>query len=1111
MDDEKYKYKSLEVLDDLFKDTIIKLQENSKVKENNLINNNILLDKLFQDTILNNPTHEKNTLNNPGKTNEEFLNELFNETVQSKIKYEGSLFNRQNPLDDSHFNPKEEKFNKISLNNDIFKYLDDQSDIHEDEKIGSSPQKKDSNILFNDLKHEKTNKNNFFKDNDPLKTKANYDINFDIDQMLMELNMNINQCSDNVKDTKDIIKDSQTTLNVSNNELVIKNPTQDNKNKIIIKNNFFTENVKHFSESNAEISSPTDRKKSNNNEENKINLNKNNDKNFSFVKPQSNLTVNSILDKNEDPFKQNNTNILKIENICPLKNNNIEINGVKNDVKNDFDIDDLSSINFEKNNQSEIIEKTISFNEKSENNIIKSHNNKIFESQRQLPFTNKNFELNNSISPVKETDRTTEFKHLNRKGSLQRIDNDNYKFNNKKNKSPVSERIFEKDNIQTNNEVKIFSPLNTINENPQLIQTNNIINTPISQREKNSFTKTNQEIEYQPHPLLLIDKEDNSLVKDKKVVERVIFDESKGKDQTYINEKEALNINNNEIFESKDVIPNVKENDSQKDPELNLLIPDKIKLDVDLKSINKVIEPIPISKEQDVEKVILSEEKTSNPLNLNNKNIIPETCSSEKLSFSNQNPESDQKRVKKIIIKDEEKTENQGNINFPDKNILKGHDNNLSSRSNKVLDQVKSIEKKIKTSTKSNREFTSIETKKNDSISSNKLNSSKKNKNNIRSNKKLAHINTINLDKSEKNLLINSNDVFFKPKEDSIKSNSDIKLVDSNNDKQKNIPKMTENEFLLTDQEDNNVIVSNLQSDKMKNKSFPPASNNINIDEKNIPKDNNLIDNTEKLAQNKLDSKKKIINLNPPQIENHDSKEIDTNKIDKYNDKENDILLTDQEDNNVIVSNLQSDKMKNKSFPPVSNNINIDEKNIPKNNNLIDNTEKLAQNKLDCKKKIINLNPPQIDNHDSKEIDTNKIDKYNDKQPENKLPYDIIKTETSVKGDRIPNNNVEIPNDKPTKITNYNDAIDKPKKIKLDYRRDTKEKFYGKIVIGKEYDHNLKLKKDFIFADKFFTALNNAELEICFIGMPEYFTVKEDVLNSELKIINATLTKCKIL
>ena len=1017
MDDEKYKYKSLEVLDDLFKDTIIKLQENSKVKENNLINNNILLDKLFQDTILNNPTHEKNTLNNPGKTNEEFLNELFNETVQSKIKYEGSLFNRQNPLDDSHFNPKEEKFNKISLNNDIFKYLDDQSDIHEDEKIGSSQQKKDSNILFNDLNHEKTNQNSFFKDNDPLKTKANYDINFDIDQMLMELNMNINQCSDNVKDTKDIIKDSQTTLNVSNNELVIKNPTQDNKNKIINKNNFFTENVKHFSESNAEISSPTDRKKSNNNEENKINLNKNNDKNFSFVKPQSNLTVNSILDKNEDPFKQNNTNILKIENICPLKNNNIEINGVKNDVKNDFDIDDLSSINFEKNNQSEIIEKTISFNEKSENNIIKSHNNKIFESQRQLPFTNKNFELNNSISPVKETDRTTEFKHLNRKGSLQRIDNDNYKFNNKKNKSPVSERIFEKDNIQTNNEVKIFSPLNTINENPQLIQTNNIINTPISQREKNSFTKTNQEIEYQPHPLLLIDKEDNSLVKDKKVFERVIFDESKGKDQTYINEKEALNINNNEIFESKDVIPNVKENDSQKDPELNLLIPDKIKLDVDLKSINKVIEPIPISKEQDVEKVILSEEKTSNPLNLNNKNIIPETCSSEKLSFSNQNPESDQKRVKKIIIKDEEKTENQGNINFPDKNILKGHDNNLSSRSNKVLDQVKSIEKKIKTSTKSNREFTSIETKKNDSISSNKLNSSKKNKNNIRSNKKLAHINTINLDKSEKNLLINSNDVFFKPKEDSIKSNSDIKLVDSNNDKQKNIPKMTENEFLLTDQEDNNVIVSNLQSDKMKNKSFPPASNNINIDEKNIPKDNNLIDNTEKLAQNKLDSKKKIINLNPPQIENHDSKEIDTNKIDKYNDK----------------------------------------------------------------------------------------------QPENKLPYDIIKTETSVKGDRIPNNNVEIPNDKPTKITNNNDAIDKPKKIKLDYRRDTKEKFYGKIVIGKEYDHNLKLKKDFIFADKFFTALNNAELEICFIGMPEYFTVKEDVLNSELKIINATLTKCKIL
>ena len=195
MDDEKYKYKSLEVLDDLFKDTIIKLQENSKVKENNLINNNILLDKLFQDTILNNPTHEKNTLNNPGKTNEEFLNELFNETVQSKIKYEGSLFNRQNPLDDSHFNPKEEKFNKISLNNDIFKYLDDQSDIHEDEKIGSSQQKKDSNILFNDLNHEKTNQNSFFKDNDPLKTKANYDINFDIDQMLMELNMNINQCS----------------------------------------------------------------------------------------------------------------------------------------------------------------------------------------------------------------------------------------------------------------------------------------------------------------------------------------------------------------------------------------------------------------------------------------------------------------------------------------------------------------------------------------------------------------------------------------------------------------------------------------------------------------------------------------------------------------------------------------------------------------------------------------------------------------------------------------------------------------------------------------------------------------------------------------------------
>ena len=32
-------------------------------------------------------------------------------------------------------------------------------------------------------------------------------------------------------------------------------------------------------------------------------------------------------------------------------------------------------------------------------------------------------------------------------------------------------------------------------------------------------------------------------MKDKKVVERVIFDESKGKDQTYINEKEALNIN----------------------------------------------------------------------------------------------------------------------------------------------------------------------------------------------------------------------------------------------------------------------------------------------------------------------------------------------------------------------------------------------------------------------------------------------------------------------------------------------------------------------------------------------------------------------------------------
>ena len=164
--------------------------------------NNSLLDKFFQDTQSNNNDQKRNII--PLKASEDLLKEFFDESLQSKTNNQGnSLIIKRNQLDDSILKPKSSENKQNNEHNDIFQFLDDQSDFEDNGSYRFSQAKQESIV---DKDNQK--KNNFLSDDNMFKKETNKDLNFDLDNMLLELNKNIEQSSNNLRNYKDNLVDN---------------------------------------------------------------------------------------------------------------------------------------------------------------------------------------------------------------------------------------------------------------------------------------------------------------------------------------------------------------------------------------------------------------------------------------------------------------------------------------------------------------------------------------------------------------------------------------------------------------------------------------------------------------------------------------------------------------------------------------------------------------------------------------------------------------------------------------------------------------------------------------------------------------------------------------
>lgn len=222
----------------------------------------------------------------------------------------------------------------------------------------------------------------------------------------------------------------------------------------------------------------------------------------------------------------------------------------------------------------------------------------------------------------------------------------------------------------------------------------------------------------------------------------------------------------------------------------------------------------------------------------------------------------------------------------------------------------------------------------------------------------------------------------------------------------------------------------------------------------------------------------------------------------KKNNSENEFSLLGKKSINEKEGNHKSDNnTRNDDF----SHVNVEEKNLVTIKSYTNSPDKLSQNFLDYDAIYLNLQVPEkeVDRNDQRDI--KKINQYSYTEPESKL----IEKEPFSLADILPNNNDSLP-------VKINETCNAPlenslQKIKLDYKRQISEKYYGKITIGKENEKNLKQKKDFIFLDKVFTELKNSNIKISFDKMPDYNNVTEDFVNVELNKIFKNLNGNKLI
>lgn len=1106
-----------------------------------LANNNSILDRFFMDT--HGTTNNQEKIQNNYNT-DDLLNKLFNDTLQSKSKN----ITKPNWFEDSIINTKP---NNKPQENDIFGYLDEQSLFEDNHSIRPSLQNKDP-IKVNDK-----SSNDIF--NEPIKSSNKMDINVDLDKMLMELNKNLESNANNLKNFNDnlneniqkqdnIMNSSFNLLIYENNKEIKNNVSYTNKDNNVnqvydltkspslLKENDF----KYKDTKNVPSNLINDVIKTNYLRTDSIGNNS-----FNVLNKSNNINVmdNSIKlreDTNKSQLGKIERNMMKEEN---NKLNLTKLSKNENFLKDEFDNSKVSKASKKEIIVKEELDKSniskISKNDKISNKITNNKNEFVYnlpdvsirkENERNEIQQNSFFSQNKGNDFI--DDKQESF--LNQKNNNKLLDNEiEYFFSERQ--PQRGNKILEENNLnvfpidaisQRNNTVssKANAPIEPVKINNLDFNLNNQSRQQSVQRL--NYTSVNQsQIKLNDNDIHNHTLNDNKNFKNDNVIkinkEKIILTNG-NLDESRRQDTRLSKILDNSVRESHNIMKTNRENafpvvnyfEPSKDMEINNKDNEVVVNEV-VKKENLIFSESAYKNEEDELKLYQSK-KDEEAFNIENYDLK---------SYKEEIHEDVPEIREEVLEKPEEQRFLPSNVQISNNNYNNNIEPNIESINNEY------IKKEIVISEKINEEKPQIDIVKNinkieskNSINNNSNRFSFFNQfqeqSNSNSNRKRGDNNyfeDINLSGNDITNKINADQAIF----EGIDNN-----LSSRNNRQSNNPLNKEesnNNFTNTAKyvgiETNDLVMS---IGRQSHKKFLSSSGK-NVNEQNftpfIPKDEEVVENQLQSIEDVHEEfpmeqiKEKGSDNNFQFSDNHyfDEKDGIFNKNDE-NFKKNSYFSAFPDEKN-FVSNIKSD----------SNNKNaLNEKNSHKD--------------IDFDAIYINFQ------QEGKEVEkpvTDKAERYREKEPEtvavvpqtshqksNFEEKDVSETEVLVAPEKPKKEKVTSSNEKKEEkkevIEKEKTVIEKPenkketengtiptkKKENVIYlNNDLGEKYYGKIVVGKDDEKNLKFKKDLIFTDTFFTILNNRKVQIKFNDMPPYFDQPEEIISVEIKKLLESLSK----
>ena len=449
---------------------------------------------------------------------------------------------------------------------------------------------------------------------------------------------------------KNEIVENKITNEIQKNTINNKNDINKNKNKKIIINDKVI-NKNYIKEKN--ITDKNDEnfcKNNNNNINNKIINFINNSINNNIVNNvNNNDKIHIYVNKEKDADIKNDNNILKSDNndknlLNQEKDNtddkNIEIdNIIKNLEKNDFIKEkNIEEYNQEKdkivdtnNNNKNIYEKDNDIKQ-DENNI-----NNIVNGDEQKSSQKSKVENGNKENNIKENDNEgINAKEKNEKENIEKINKEEK--NEEENKineinNNVQNSVLKENNLEEN---KNIENINNNNVELEKNKENDIIKEENINIEKNNTNKENNNNEEQIIKEENNNKEKNSIIKNDDLEEKTIKENNINENKEIINsKKDSLKIENKEniIKEENNIDINIKENnidinkENIKNPNekksSSISFNDDIKKNIEEKNINKkgdLINNIIIEEEEEIKEI--NENEKDNILKNKKENII---------------------------------------------------------------------------------------------------------------------------------------------------------------------------------------------------------------------------------------------------------------------------------------------------------------------------------------------------------------------------------------------------------------------------------------------------------------------------------------------------------